>query len=216
MQKFNRTDTAVLAGLRLHLTPSLVISGGAQATQSEFVQDLSALVRDNQTLAYLGGLRFDRPTFYVNLAGGYRKARGFNGSTFPDYGTTVGSYFASWSVGGPFVLLGYGHRRPVYSRLEIDRFYIETRNGGGIRLRFPPRVSVSGFIQVGTNSYPLSVFRRVDDVWNYGGGASLLLFRSTVLRAVVSQNTTRPADGGPDRTVLRFTTGLTFNGEWTQ
>ena len=101
VERFNRTDLAALAGFRLRLNPSLIISAGAQATQSEFEQALTAEIRDNQTLAYLGGLRFDRPKFYVNLAGGYRKARSFDDSAFPDYATTVGSYFASWMPLGP-------------------------------------------------------------------------------------------------------------------
>jgi hypothetical protein len=220
VEKFNRTDAAVLAGLRLRLNPSLIISAGAQATQSEFEQALAADSRDNQTLAYLGGLRFDRPKFYVNLAGGYRKARAFNDSTFPDYGTTVGSYFASWYAVGPLELQAYGHRRPVYSRSAFDRIYIETRNGGGIRVHIGPRVWVRGYAQIGTNSYPFSVRdpvtgeKRVDDALNYGGGLSVLLLGSTVLQAQVAQNVLTSSAGGPDRTVFRFTTGISFNGEW--
>jgi hypothetical protein len=221
VEKFNRTDAAVLTALRLRLNPSLIVSAGVQATQSEFEQDLAAESRDNQTLAYLGGLRFDRPKFYVNLAGGYRKARAYNDSSFPDYGTTVGSYFASWYAIGPLELQAYGHRRPVYSRSAFDKIYIETRNGGGVRVHIGPQLYATGYAQIGTNAYPFSIpdpltgERRVDDAWSYGGGVSFLL-GATVLQARVTQNVTTPSAGGPDRTVFRFTTGITFNGEWTK
>ncbi len=221
VQKFDRTDAAVLAGLRLRLTPDLIITGGVQGTRTEFVQESE--LRDNQTLAYLGGVRYDRPRFYVNLAGGYRKAEAFNGSLFPDFATTVGSYFISWFVAGPFELQGYGHRKPVYSRVALDRFYIETRNGGGVRFHIGPRFWVRGYALIGTNDYPFSVLdevtgtKKVDDALNYGGNLAVHLFGSTVLQAQVSQNVLTPRyTGEPSRTTLRFTTGISFNGEWTR
>ena len=109
-----------------------------------------------------------------------------------------------------------------YAYLEGQQgAYIETRNGGGIRVHVGTRLRLGGYAQVGTNSYPFNVTgpvagKRVDDAWIYGGGASVLLFGTTVLQARVTQNTLRPAEGGSERTVFRFTTGLSFNGEWGQ
>ena len=102
VEKFNRTDLAVLAGLRLRLTPRLDDfrrrSGDAERVRS----DLSAAVRDNQTLAVSGraALRSSRASTSTSPGAIARPAR----STirhFPDYGTTVGSYFISWNVARP-------------------------------------------------------------------------------------------------------------------
>jgi len=218
VEKFNRTDSAALAGLRLRLTSDLDLTGGVQGTRSEFVQNPQ--LRDNESYAVLGGLHFDRPKFFVNLSGGYRKGRSFIGSLFPDYSTAVGSYFLSWKAVGSLELQGYGHRRPVYSTFATNQIYIETRNGGGLSLQFGGRVGLRGYAETGTNSYPLSVLdgvrRPTDDVTTYGGGLSVRVFGTTVIRADASEvHQTRGGVGTP-RKIFRVLTGLSFNGELTR
>jgi hypothetical protein len=215
VQQFDRTDLGALAGLRLRLTSSLELNAGVQGTRSEFV--LNPELRDNQTYAILGGLHFDRPRYFVNLAGGYRKGEAFNGSSFPRYNATVGSYYVSWSVWGPIELQGFGHRRPVYSRIEADQLYIETRNGGAVGLRIGPNVGIRAYAETGTNIYPFSVSeagpRRTDDVTSYGAGLSVRLLGKMVVRVDATANELRPAAGGVERKILRVLTGLSFNGE---
>lgn len=219
-EEFNRTDSAALAGFRLKLTTSLDVTVGAQGTRSEFVE--TPQLRDNQSLALLGGVHFDRPRFFVNVAGGYRKGSPFNGSLFPRYSATVGSYFISWNALGPLELQAYGHRRPVYSRIVSDQLYIESRYGGALQVRVGPRVAVRGYADTGTNAYPFRVLsdgsgRRVDDARNYGGTLSVLLLGRTVVRAQAYQTDLRPNEAGvKERKIFRFFTSLSFNGELTQ
>ncbi|MGH9366411.1 MAG: hypothetical protein ACRD3M_01895, partial [Thermoanaerobaculia bacterium] len=215
--RYNRTESAALAGLRLRLTSSLDMTAGVQGTRSEFVE-LPEL-RDNETYAILGGIHFDRPKFFLNLAGGYRKGYALNNSLY-DYQTPVGSYFLSWFVGGPVELQAFGHRRPGYSRSALDQLYFELRYGGGVRLRLGSRVSLGGHAEAGTNSYPFSVSadggERVDDAWSYGGDLSVRVLDRVVLRANALQTVRRPPDPGVERKVFRFWTGLSFNGEFTR
>jgi hypothetical protein len=215
---YDRTDTSALAGLRLRVNSWLDVTGGAQGTRAEFVQD--PLLRDNQTFAYLGGIHIDRPNFYVNLAGGYRKARGLNGSVFPHYNTTIGSYYVSWKAIGPLELEAYGHRRPFYSRFAADLFYIETRYGGGFRLQVGPRVEIHAGADVGTNFYPIQFLpngeHRSDDAQNYGGGLSVQVFRAVSIHATARQSILKPSIERPERKIFRITTGLSFNAEYTR
>jgi opacity protein-like surface antigen len=216
VQLFDRTDTSALAGLRLRLTSSLDVTGGVQGTRAEF--DENSLLRDNQTYAFLGGIHFDRPRFFVNLAGGYRRAGSFNGSSFPDYATTVGSYFVSWKVAGPLELQAFGHRRPVYSRSNTALFYIETRYGGRVQLRLGSRTSVYGSGEAGTNFYPVQFLpggaHRDDDGIAYGGGLTFRFLENVAVELQARQTILRFSTGDPERRVFRFTTGLSFNGEF--
>jgi hypothetical protein len=215
-QVYDRTDSGALAGLRLRFSSGLDLSAGVQGTKSDFQE--SPELRNNETFAFLGGLHWDRSAFYVNLAGGYRKGRAVD-STFPDYATTVGSYFISWVVGGPFELQAYGHRRPVYSLVAADQLYIESRYAGALALHIGSRIGLRGYGEAGTNSYPFVVLdsgtKRVDDAVNYGGTLSILLFGKTVLRGDATRTTLR-SPTAPDRKVLRVTTGLSFNGQLTR
>lgn len=219
-EEFDRTDTAALAGFRLKLTPSLDVTAGAQGTRTEFVENPE--LRDNQSLALLGGVHIDRPRFFVNVAGGYRKGSPFNGSLFPRYTATVGSYFASWSAVGPVELQAFGHRHPVYSRIVASQLYLESRYGGGVQVRVGPRVAVRAYADTGTNAYPFRVLshgsgKRVDDVRSYGGTLSVLLFGRAVARAEGYQTELTPNEiGVKKRKVFRFFTSLSFNGELTR
>jgi hypothetical protein len=214
----DRTDTGALAGLRLQLSPSLTVSAGAQGTRSEFVEEPE--VRDNETYAFLGGVHFNGPRFYVNLAGGYRKGQPFNNSLFESYATTVGSYFVAWKAAGPFELQAFGHRRPVYSRVSFNQLFIESRYGGALVIRLGTRALLRGYYDTGTNTYPFNVLpegnKRVDDVVEYGGRLSVRIFGTTALQAQARQGNLTPGTGVGERKVFRFTTGITFNEEFTR
>ena len=218
---FNRTDSAALVGFRFRLTPSLDLTAGTQGTRSEFKQD--ATERDNQTFAFLGGIHYDRPSFFVNLTAGYRKGEPFHGSAFPRYSATVGSYFVSWDVANPIELQAYGNRHPAYSLFADELLYVESRAGGAIVLQPISRVGIRGFGDFGTNNYPVaftvggSTVKRVDDVVDYGGSVSVLVVGKTVVRVQGSRIHLKPNVAGvPQRTVVRVFTSLSFNGELTR
>ena len=217
----DRTDGAALGGLRWNLSPSVGVSAGAQVTRSDFVEDPE--VRNNETIAYLAGFHYDRPDFFVNLTGGYRKGQPSPGSSFPEYATGIGSYYVSWNFSQPAELQAYGHRHPIFSRSAFDLLYVETRYGGALQLKLGPRVSIRGYAEFGTNSYPFRFFgtgastKRVDDSVQYGGDVSLQVVSSVVVRAHVYQiNITSNEPGIADRKIFRFYTGLSLFEELTR
>jgi hypothetical protein len=212
LASFERTDTAGLAGLRMRVTSSYEMTAGVQGTRSDFVQDPQ--FRNNETYAIFGAVHLDRPRFYVNLSGGYRKGQGFDNSLFRRYATAVGAGFISWRPLGFLELQVFGHRRPIYSRSAFDQLYVESRYGGGLAAHIGPRVTLNGFAETGTNSYPFRVSTlRVDDALSYGGSVSVLLFGRVTVRASANQNNLKRADGS-QRNVFRFITGLSFNEEF--
>jgi hypothetical protein len=208
--QYDRTDSEAVAGLRWRLTSSLDFTAGAEGARTSFVENSE--LRDNQSYALLGGIHFDRPKFFVNLAGGYRKGRALNNHLF-DYSTTVGSYFASWFVGGPFELQAFGHRHPVYARSALDLLYIESRYGGGVKIRLGRRIRMGGEAETGTNKYIFSR-KRTDDALSYGGTLSIQILDNLALNASARQTIRTPGDGTPERRVFHFWTGLTFNAEY--
>ncbi len=208
-----------LGARRTEAAPDLLARrDGRRAGHAGRVRRERGLQRDNQTYAFLGAIHFDRPRFFVNLAGGYRRASSFNDSSFPDYATTVGSYFASWRVAGPLELQSFGHRRPIYSRSNTALFYIETRYGGRVQLWLGSRTSVYGYGEVGTNFYPVQFLsngeHRDDDGIAYGGGLTFRFLQNVAVQLEARQNNLKPSTGDPERKVFRFTTGLSFNGEF--
>jgi hypothetical protein len=215
-QAYDRTDAGALGGLRLKLGSGLSLTAGVQGTRSDFEEDPE--LRNNETYAILGGVLWDRPKFYINVAGGYRRARAVD-STFPRYQTSVGSYFLSWMVGSTLEIQGLGHRRPVYSIVASNQLYVESRYGGGLGLRLGQRIGLRGYADTGTNSYPFNVLstgtKRIDNASDYGGSLSILLFGKTVLSANALRTILKSPEA-PDRKVFRITTGLSFNGELTR
>jgi len=166
------------------------------------------------------GIHYVRPRLFVNLSGGYRKGRPFNGSTFPEYQAATGSYFVSYFLLRSLEVQAFGRRGISYGSLfPIPTYFIETRNGGGVNLQVHPRLLLRGYGEYGTNDYPASellgaVFvKRRDKASTVGGGFSALIYRKTVLTGLVNQSKYDSLIPGLTRTVVRFTTSLSFEGE---
>lgn len=219
VERLDRTDTASRAGIRYKVTPHFNVTLAAEGTRTNFVLDPGA--RDNKSRAYLLGIHYDRPRFFVNLSGGYRKG-GLCRCTglFPSYETATGSYFVSIIPARSLEVQLYGHRDVPYSLFQQNPYYVETRNGGGPSVHIGRRVTLRAFGEYGTNAYAVPVevesrppVLRRDTATTYGGGLSISLFRNGVLTGLVSH--TRYESNLPqfNRSVFRFTTGFSLEGE---
>lgn len=219
VEEFDRTEGLARAGLRYRFSESASVSVGAEATRTEFD---NVPLRNNETRAYLLGIHFARPRFYLALAGAYREGRPYGSSAFPEYSTPSGSYFLSYYVNRALEFRVYGNRRVAYGGDPGTPYYIDTRNGAGINVQVRPRLLLRGFGEFGENDYDLLVpvgdrlVKRKDPVTTYGGGFSLLLYRDLVLTAVASEIHHTSNVPGLERTIFRFTTSLSLRGEFTR
>jgi len=214
----DRDDYAARGGIRYRISSEWDVSAGVEATRSEFVtrpQDA-----DNQSVAYLLGIHYSRPRLFVNLAGGYRKGRPYNRSTFPEYQTGTGSYFVSYFLTRKLEAQIYGRRGVSYGSLFPEpTYFIETRNGAGMNLQVHPRVLLRGYGEYGTNDFPVPqvlgevLTKRTDKASAVGGGFSALLVGKLVLTALVNRSSYTSLFPGLTRTVVRFSTSLSFEGE---
>ncbi len=208
--RFDRTEGAARGGVRYRISPAWDISGAVEGTRTEFVKTPEE--RDNQSAAYVLGVHCDLPRFFVNLSGGYRKIRPYNNSSLRGSSTPTGSYFASYFLTRNLELRLYGGRRVVYGFRDITTpYFFETRNGGGLNIQVHPRLLLRGFGEYGKNDSPFAA--RTDTVTYVGGGFSVSLFRKAVFTALASRATYRSNTSDLARSVFRFTTGLTFEGE---
>lgn len=211
---FDRREAAARGGFRYRLSSSWDVTAAYEKTRVEFV-DVPAQ-RDNQSDGYLIGIHYDRPRFFANLSGGYRRGHPYNGSSYPDYSTGTGSYFASYFLTRKVEVQAYGDRRVSYGLTSSQ--YIQTRNGGGLNVQVHPKVLLRGFGEYGTNEFPavtsgaLLSAARTDKTANYGGGFSAIVYRKVVLTALASEYQYRSTQPGLDRNVLRFSTALSFEG----
>ena len=212
----NRDEKAGRAGVRYVVNPHFNVSAAVEGTRTEFVE--TPEVRDNQSTAYLIGIHYDRPRFFLNVSVGYRQGRAFNGSSFPDFGTVTGSYFASFFATPWFEIQPYGRRTIGYGLAADTPYFFDTRNGGAVNFRVHRRVELRGYGEAGTNDYAFPLVgpgpKRFDHVTEYGGGISVLLTRKLVLSAIASRVKYTSNIPGLDRTITRFTTGLSFEGEF--
>jgi len=76
---FQRQEAAARGGIRYRISPAWDVSAGYEKTQTEFVFVPEA--RDNQSDAYLLGIHYNRPRFFLSLSGGYREGKPYNGSS---------------------------------------------------------------------------------------------------------------------------------------
>ena len=147
---------------------------------------------------------------------GYRQGKAFNGSSFPDFGTVTGSYFASFFATPWLEIQPYGHRTIGYGLAADTPYFFDTRNGGAVNFRVHRRVELRGYGEAGTNDYAFPLVgpgpKRFDHVTEYGGGISVLLTRKLVLSAIASRVNYTSNIPGLDRTITRFTTGLSLKG----
>jgi len=212
----DRFDRAGRGGVRYRISDIWDGSAAFEATRTEFQrvpQD-----RDNQSEAYLVGVHYSRPRFFINVSGGYREGRPFNGSAYPRYSTTTGSYFLSYFLTRKVELQGHGSRRVVYALSRSDPYFFETRNGAGLNIEVRPRLRLRGFGAFGTNDYPFGAvvgdraIERRDKANSYGGGFSLLFYRKLVFTALASRSDYASEIPGLDRSVLRFVTTISVEG----
>ncbi|HVE65117.1 MAG TPA: outer membrane beta-barrel protein, partial [Thermoanaerobaculia bacterium] len=215
VRRLDRTDGVARLGLRFGITPQFSLTAAVEGSQTVFDDEQEQELRDNRTFAYLGGLFYSRPRLFLNLTGGFREGRAFHGSSFREFSTATGSYFASYFLRRNLEARLYGSRRLVYGVLDSP-YYFETRNGGGLNYQFRPRFMVRGFAEYGTNDYPDPVLidgatiEQDDEATTFGGGFSIRFYRKAVLTALAARSRYTSNVPGRDRSFTRFTTGLTF------
>lgn len=211
----DRTDSAVRGGVRYRLTRQWNVSAAVEQTWSDFVE--SPETRNNESRAYLVGVNYERPSFWVAVSGGYREGKPRDGSSFPAYSTPTGSFFVSYFPIRWLELQAYGRRVVAYSISEGAPYYFENRIGGGVNIQPLERLLLRGYAQTGPNQYPEPGVRTETTL--YGGGLSAILARSAVmgrpvvLTGLVTRTETTTDIPSDDRAVTRFTVGLSFSGE---
>lgn len=219
----NRTDDVGRVGLRFKVRRNLAVSGVVEKTRTRFDTERRSVEGDNESTAYLAGLNYSVSRFFLNLSGGYRKGRAANGSTFPNYSTTTGSYFASYFLLKRLELQAYGFRGTSYGLTSANPYYFSTSNGGGINLGVGRRVTLRGYGEFGINDFPVpvvlpggSTVTRKDRLSNYGGGISYLFLTKATLTALVSEFNLDSNVPGQSRKVTRITTSVNFSGDFSR
>ncbi len=217
VKDLDRDNAVARAGMRYRWTSFFDVAAEVEETQTKFVQSTPEQGRDNRTTAYLLGIYYNRERLFVNLNGGYRVGRPYNGSSFTPFSTTTGSYFVSYFL-TQVELQAYGHRQQEYSLFSNNAYFVETRNGGELTIRIGYRLRLHGYGEYGTNDYPVPVSTggteliRRDHFTTVGGGFSTLLFRNASIMALVNRANISSNIPGHDRSILRFTTNLSFEG----
>ncbi|MEO8189185.1 MAG: hypothetical protein ABI682_02495 [Acidobacteriota bacterium] len=218
VSQLNRTEGAARAGMRLRLTSSFDISAAVEGNRTEFTR--VSLEGDNEGNAYLVGLHYDRPRFFVNLSGGYREGRPYNGSRFPTFSTPTGSYFASYFLTKKVEVQAYGGRTFIYGLFFNNPYYIETRNGAALNIGVGSRVTLRGFGEYAEDTSPRSVLinnasavERRDRGTVFGGGFSTNFYRKMIFTALATESRYRSNVGGFSRSTLRVTGALTVFGQ---
>ncbi len=219
-QLFDRTEEAGRGGLRLRIAKAWSVSIGLEGTRTTF--DQVPEERDNRTVAYLAGVLYTSRRLFVNLSGGYRVGRPQNGSTFPEFSTPTGSYYVSYRLARPIDVEVYGARKTVFGQTAGNPYYIESRIGAALSVRALAQLSLRVLGEVGNNDYPAPIVvdatavDRRDQYHKVGGGITLGLGRALILSALVERPTYTSNVAGQDRSILRFTTGLTLREEITR
>ncbi len=219
----NRKDDLGRVGMRIRVRSNLDLSAVLEETRTDFETERRRADSNNSSTAYLVGLHYFVPRFFLNLSGGYRKGRAANGSTFPNYSTTTGSYFASYFLLKRLEIQGYGLRGTSYGLTSSNPYYFVTSNGGGINLGVGPRVTLRGYGEYGINDFPVPVVipsgetvTRKDRMKTFGGGFSFALMKQATLTALVSEIRLLSNVPGQSRTVTRFTTSVNLSGDFSR
>ena len=215
---FQRQEAAARGGVRYRISPSWNVSVGYEKTLTEFVYVRQE--RDNQSDAYLLGVRYDRPKFFLTLSGGYRQGKPYNGSTFARYSNATGSYFASYFLSRKVEVKTYGRRRVTYGITAAQ--YLESGIGGGVNVQVSPRVLLQWNADAGTNRFDASTSggvttpARSDRSISYTGGLSALIYRKMVVSGFATWSEYRSPETQLNRNVFRFTTSIGFQGLFTR
>jgi len=210
----NRNEERVRAGFRLHRGEELSFSLAAENVRTTFSDPAQG--GDNRSRALLLGVRLDRSRFYVDVSAGYRDAEPIRGSRFREFRTATGSYFVSWTPRSSVELFVDGYRGAQYSLTVENPYYLATSNGGGVNLRFGPRVTLRAFGNYDENRYPVPVAapefqgRRLDKVVTYGGGFQWLLGRRLTVGVIGTEYHYDSNVPGAAGNVFRVTSVLSF------
>lgn len=210
-----RQEAAARGGLRYRFSSSWDMSFGYEKTRTEFVN--VSQQRDNQSDAYVLGVNYSRPRFFLSLSGGYREGKPYNGSTFAPYSNGTGSYFASYSLNRIVELSSYGSQRISYGVNAAQ--FLETEIGGGVSVQATPRVSLSLSAATGNNKYDAftstdGVFTaaRTDKVNSYSAGLTALVYRQMVISVAASRSDYQSDIPSNNRKVFRVTSTFGFQG----
>jgi hypothetical protein len=213
-RRLDRDARAVRGGLRYGLRRDLQISVGVEGTRTEF--DNQPLISDNESRAWLLGVRYDRPRFYVNAIGGQREGEPYGGSAFPEYSEFTGSGYVSYKPARPLELRLYA-RRGVIPSVDPDSIYfVESRAGLGASVALSSRFALQGYGEAGTNAYPeitapgLTSPARRDRIQAFGGGLTVNVTGSLGVNFLAYQTVTDFDGSNEDRSVFRFVTNITF------
>jgi hypothetical protein len=207
--KLDRTELAGRGGLRYRFSEFVAADLQAERTRTTFVEESAG---ESQTTAYLLGIRVGHNRLSVNLSGGYRQGRPYNGSAFPEYSTGTGSYGVTWKARERLSFFAYGHRSTEYS--QYSAYYFEARNAGGVGLQFGARLGLQGFGEFGSNQYPGiagEAGRRRDDVRAYGGQINFEVSRGIAFNVRGSEDRYTSNRAGFSRNIFRVIGGLTID-----
>ncbi len=126
--ELGRTESAARAGIRYRWSSFLDVSVLQETTTTEF--ETAPFARDNESEALLIGIYYDRPKFFLNITGGSRDGSPANGSTFPAYTETTGSWFAEYRLTAPIDIQAFGSRDVVYGLYADNPYFLEIESPG--------------------------------------------------------------------------------------
>ncbi|MEO8429912.1 MAG: hypothetical protein ABI592_00275 [Acidobacteriota bacterium] len=219
----NRREDVGRVGLRLRVRRNLDVSALVEQTRVRFEAAARAAAGDNESTGYLVGLGYSAPRFFLHLSGGYRKGHGVSGSTFPDYSTTTGSYFASYFILKRLEIQAYGFRGTSYGLTSENPYFFSTSNGGGVNLGIGQRLTLRGYGEFGINDFPVPVVLpgggsvvRKDKTASYGGGFTYAFLKQASLTALASEVKLDSNVPGQSRTVTRITTTINLSGDFSR
>jgi hypothetical protein len=213
----DREEFGARGGIRYKVRSDITVGVGYESTRAEFPDQPQRA--DNESTAYLGAIRYDRPRLFVNFAGGYRIGKARNGSSFPEFETFTGSGFLSYELASPLTVDLYGRRGIQYGLFPENPYYLESLGGIAAVVRFGHRVTLRAFGEYGTNVYPVPIslgdvgpLEREDKVTAYGGGLTVFIIRSLTLGATVRNTDYDSNIPALSRSVLQFSSSLILEG----
>lgn len=214
VELLDRDDSVVAGGIRYRFRSYFDVSVAAEETTSEFERDPT---RDFDTRGMMIGVHYDRPRTFINLSAGQRTAevpgRGIEAEE------TTGSYYLARRVGSRSELQFFGRRHLVPALYLENPFFLESRNGVALELKTGSRASIRFSAENGENDYPQPVqigseaVQRFDDVVAYAARLQVRLFSRVTFQLNASQTEYDSNIVGADRSVLRYTTGISFLGD---
>lgn len=215
LRSLDRQESAYRFGARYSYREGIDVSGAIEESVTDFQREGDR--RDNETTAYLLGVRYDRPRLFVNASAGRREIRPATQSAFAEDSQVTGSYFASYHFARPVHLQVFGQRGFIYGLFEQAPYFVERRNGLGSVVEAGRRLRVRVFVEKGNNEYPLSVsgdeIGRNDEVLTIGSGLSVRVLRESSLGIFITRSDYDSNVSGLDRSVLRITSTFTLKGD---